>query len=224
MKELQKIALNEILPEWEESTNRPDRDWPTYSWLCKHRYSHLKWILENIFDTNLSTFFAGVVGAGGDSISRWAVDDPDTMHYADQFICQSKRYRNWRESTADTMYYLLNRFFREYTTFAEREDFVSLAQGEEPSQEDIENFIETIHHIRQNSDSDESAYKYLRAVQRFYAFLERRHIISHNPVEKLDDEFHWNLSTDGSQPLTPEQVGRLWSAAETIEDYLIIIG
>jgi integrase len=53
--------------------------------------------------------------------------------------------------------------------------------------------------------------------------LERPGRIPANPIEELEKEFDWNWGSDTGS-LTDSQVRKLWNEAQTIPEYLLVIG
>lgn len=222
---LQDIAHEEIMPKWRRSRDDPTRQRPTHEWLNNNGYSNLRWILEEKCDTNVPTFFSMFLGIEEEE-NRWATEDPKTIKFAEEYLNREARFRDWKSSTKSSKRCQLNRVFREYITYSDDStgEFVALANDVTRRTDVYDRFVEVIYKIKQEAKSDESAYQSLRAVQRFYESLDRRSLIEYNPTDGIADEFRWELSSDGSTPLTDEQIALLWEAADTLEDYLLIIG
>jgi hypothetical protein len=222
LKSLRTIAIEELLPEWNKEYRA--RSWPTHEWLNENGYSNLRWILENKHDgMNIKAFFTMIVTVDSDS-SKWDTDDPETIKRAEEFIDRYTRFRNWRPGTQETIYYFLNRVFREHDCRYDDQRIIAKAKSTDKKKELFEELAEVVYQIKQDAASDDSAYQYLRAIQRFFESLDRRHILDDNPIEGLEKEFFWDFNSDGSEPLTPAQLGQLWEVADTLEEYLIIIG
>lgn len=225
IEQLRDIARDEIIPRWKEDDDRdPTRDWPTHQWLIDNGYSHLRYILEQNHNMSVPDFFRFVVPHDDEDSAKWAVDDGRTVKEAEKFLGWGSKYREWRSTTRENVYYLLNRVFEEYSQCAEQHDLVDIAEDPDRWTAAYDSFVEATHRIRSDSASDESAYQYLRAIQRFYEWLNRRHVVRTNIVEGLEKEFDWDRSYDGSEPLLPAQIAQLWEAAETLEEYLVTIG
>lgn len=222
---LQDIAQEEIIPEWRQTRDDPTRQRPTHEWLNDHGYSNLRWILEEKCDMNVPTFFSMFLGIEKRK-NRWATDDPETIKLAEEYLDREARFRDWKSSTKSSKRCQLNRVFRGYVTYSDDStgEFVALANDVTRRTEVYDRFVEVIYKIKQEAKSDESAYQSLRAVQRFYESLDRRGLIEYNPTDKIQEEFRWDLSSDGSTPLTDDQIASLWETADTLEDYLLIIG
>lgn len=172
----------------------------------------------------VKTFFTTVVGVTDEGGSDWKIDSPKTVKRAIEYLNWGSKYRDWRPNTRDQNYYLLNRVFKEFTKISDQTELIALANDKSQATKIYDWFVEVIHRIKQQSDSDDSAYQYLRGIQRYFEWLKRRHLIEFNPVAGIEKEFNWDRNSDGSEPLTPAQVGKLWNAASDLVDYLIIIG
>ena len=222
---LQEIARDEIMEEWRADVTRHDRDWPTVEWLVNNGYSHLRWIVEQKHDMTIPVFFAMIVGAGGDD-TEWElpIDDPDTVNRTIEYLDRYERYREWRSATKQTQYYLLKRVFAEYQSHTGREDIVDVANQCTHKTDTFDTFVEIIYQIKQDAQSDLSAYQYLRAIQRFYESLARRYIVEYNPTQGVEDEIGFDLSAGESNPLSPQQIADLFEAAETVTEHMLIIG
>lgn len=225
LSKLQEIALEEIMPQWEQEWTDPTRQWPTHEWLVDNGFSNLRWILEEKHDLTVPVFFSMIVGVK-DEETRWKIKDPSTINRAEEFLDRCARYRGWRAGTKKTNFYLLNRVFDECTDQFnnDRISLIELAQDQENKTEIFDQFVEVIYQIKQEAATDDSAYKYLRAIQRFYESLQRRSIIEDNPIRGIEEEFQWEFERNGATPLNGRQIQALWEAAEELVDYLLIIG
>lgn len=77
--------------------------------------------------------------------------------------------------------------------------------------------------MREELSSLQSVHQYLRAIHRFIEWLDRSNRISEDPIEGIEDDFRWDW--DGkSEALTGEQIKKLWLAAETDKERLLIVG
>jgi len=220
---LQDLAKEEILPEWNEEVQRCDREYPTVEWLDNNGYSNLKWILDEKHDMNVPDFFSMIVGKRSPE-PYWNIDDAKTIKWTEKFLTDKVETRRWRESTKSSLRSLLNSVFGQYSRVADDDSIIDLANDEDRATEAYENFKQVIKNIREEAATDNSAYRYLRAIQRLFEYLDRHHRIEYDPTDGLEDEFNFDLSSDGSTPLSPEQVGRLWREAEPLEEHLLIIG
>ncbi len=221
LRDLQDFAKNEIMPAWEGC--EPHRDYPSIRWLRDNGFSHLRWVLSEKHNITVRQFFYLFVGSRSPN-NNWNVTDPITIKHAEDYLRRKERNREWRKSTTKNKYYLLNRVFDEYHQETGSDDLISIANDESRATDAYNAFTDVIYNIRSDSSSDRSAYKYLREIQNFYEALLRQSRIEYNPTKSLEKEFRWEWSTDGSTPLTPSQIGQLWAACDTLEDYIIIIG
>lgn len=223
MKHLQEIALTEIIPEWEEDVCRPDRNWPSHEWLVDNGYAHLRWILEEKHDTRVPEFFSLIAGRKAEE-TYWCTSSLATIQKAEAFLDWCEKYRNWRENTRKTIRALLNTVIKKYIELYGEEDLYNIANDPDRQTEAYEKFTEVIYEIKEECESDRSAYKHLRAIQRYYECFRRRHRIKYNPTANIEKEFNWDREDDGAIPLTPEEVGELWAVCSSLLDYLIVIG
>lgn len=226
LKGLREIARNEILPEWEADDEAdPTRNWPKDEWLVDNGFSSIKWILREKHDLTPQNFFIMIVGVE-DADPKWDIGDPETVKRANEFLDKSVKYRDWADSTERTTCDLLNRVFREIVSHFEDDEvaLIEMLGSEQNKTETYDNIVEIMYRIKKDAKSDDSAYQYVRTFQRFVEFLERRCIISYNLLSDIDEEFRWDRNQDGSSALTAEQIRALWDTAESLEEYLVIIG
>lgn len=219
---LQEVG-EEILKEWRNQEPQSPRDYPAVRWLTNNGYSHLRWILKKKHDTRTREFFILLTSAGGSDGYDWSIDDVATIERANAYLDDRVECRNWASSTKRTNRARINEVLRRFTK--EYGDDRAIALANDPSvQPDVYRaFKEVGKSLRNECDSDESAYHYLRAAHRFFEWLGRLGRIDYDPMDGLESEFRWDFSSDPS-PLTDGQVRRLWIAAETDEERVLVIG
>lgn len=226
LKGLREIARNEILPEWEaDDETDPTRNWPKDEWIVENGFSTIKGILRRKHDLTLREFFTMIVGIENED-HKWDINDPETVRRANEFLDRSAKHRDWTENTKTTTYHLLNRVFREIGRHFDDSEvaLIEMLDNEQNMTTTYDAFVDIMAEIKNEAESDESAYRYLRMFQRYVESLERRYIISSNPVSDIDEEFTWDRDQTGSTPLNEEQIRALWDTAESLEEYLVIIG
>lgn len=68
--------------------------------------------------------------------------------------------------------------------------------------------------------TDASKQRYLSDVTQFYSHLERWAIAAFNPTSRISEEYNWNREGRDNQPLSSEDVRRLYGAVESSEEEL----
>ena len=225
------MARNEILPEFYEMNDDPTRKYPTVKQLGQLGYRNLNWVLHNKHDMSVKEFFTMIVGvtddvAEHDGTRDWDYTDPETIANCAKYLDWMQQYREWNDATVDTTYYYLNRILREYNAVvdADSENLITAAQNDDHRTELYDAMVKTIHTIRQDAETDNSAYQYLLAIRGFFDWLSRRHVIDENPIKPIAEEFNFDLDTEGTESLKPVQLGQLWEEATKLHEYLVIIG
>jgi integrase len=217
------MARDEIMEEFNEQNDDPTKNYPDTAMLDDMGYSHLRWRLSKKHDMTVKTFFTTLVGVT-DERPRWNLEDPKTITQVEKFLDYRQKYRPWAETTKETNYHQLNRVFKNFSQIANNDNIIDLANNKNYKTDIYDWLVETIHRIRQKAKSDNSTQQYINATKQFFAWLERRSVIKFNPCSKIEKEFDLDLKTDGSVPLTPEQVAKLWDEADDLVEYIVIIG
>lgn len=213
----------EILDHWRDDNPHSPRDYPSVRWLADNGYSHLRWILREKHDMGTPEFFVLLTSAGGQDGYEWHIDDVATIGLAKTYLDDRIECRDWRDSTKRTNRSRINGVLRR---FSERYgDAAVVAYANDPARktELYETFKQIGISLREDLTSGESAFKYVRAAHRFFEWLDRSDRIEFDPMDDLEEEFTWAWDPEPT-PLTAKQVKRLWIAAETDEERVLVIG
>jgi site-specific recombinase XerD len=219
---LQEIG-EDLLDDWRTQNPHSPRDYPAVRWLNENGYSHIRWILREKHDMGTQEFFVLLTSAGGQEGYKWHIDEVATIGLAKTYLDDRVECRNWRENTMETNRSRLNEILRRFRV--KYGDAAIAAHANDPTlQTDLyETFKQVVKGLRDDLNSTESAYKYLRAGHRFTEWLERSGRTEYDPIAGLEAEFRWEFETDPT-PLEAQQVARLWKTAETAEERILVIG
>ncbi|WP_435345735.1 hypothetical protein [Haloarchaeobius sp. HRN-SO-5] len=219
---LQEIG-EELLEEWRTNHQQSPRDYPAVRWLTDNGYSHLRWVLREKHDMGTPEFFILLTSAGGSEEYEWSTDDVATIERANAYLDDRIECRGWRPSTTRTQRARINEVLRRFTDEYDDDRILSIANDPGRKTDVYESFKEVVKSLREELTSGDSAHHYVRAAHRFFEWLDRSDRIAYDPMENIEDEFRWDWHSD-STPLTPSQVRRLWVAAETDEERMLVIG
>lgn len=219
---LQNIG-EEIINEWREQEPQSPRDFPPVQWLGSNGYSHLKWILREKHDIGVPEFFILFTSAGGSTEYEWGIEDLATIEMLRIYLDEQVQTRKWSGSTKRTNRSRISDVLYRFSILFGDDAIISLANDPSLKTEVYDTFKKCIIEVRSDSASDDSAYKSLRSTHRFFEWLGRSNRIEYDPMEGIEEEFRWKLHTE-PEVLTDNQVKRLWIAAETDEERMLVIG
>ncbi len=219
---LQEIG-EEALEQWRNEHPNSSRDYPPVRWLTNNGYSHLRWILREKHGMGTPEFFILLTSAGSSDKYDWHIEDVATIERANAYLADRIECRDWARSTLQTNRSQINEILRRFEEKYGNDAIKALANDPSVQSEVYDTFREIGKDLRRELMTDDSAHHYLRAAHRFFEWLLRSGRIAYDPMEGIEDEFRWDWSTDPTA-LTEEQVERLWIAAETDEERLLVIG
>lgn len=222
MAALQEIG-EDLLEEWRTENPQSPRDYPTVRWLDKNGYSHLRWVLREKHEMGTPEFFILLTSAGGSKTYEWGIDDVATIERAKAYLDDQAECRNWSESTRGTQRSRLNQMLRRFSDEYGDDRILAIANDPELKTAVYDSFKAVIKDLRAELTSDDSTHHHVRSAHRFFEWLARSGRIAYDPMEAIENEFRWDWHSE-STPLTPEQVRRLWSAAETVEERILVLG
>jgi len=219
---LQEIG-EELLEEWRAQEPRSARAYPSARWLTENGYSHLRWVLSEKHDMGTPEFFMLFTSSNKSEGYEWSIDSVATIERAKTYLDDRVRCRNWTASTKQTnrsqLNQVLSRFAEEYGD----DNVLALANDPTVQPGVYDAFKQVVIDLRNESISDDSVHHYVRAAHRFLEWLHRSGRIEYDPMEELEEEFRWDLKSDPT-PFTDGQVRRLWDAADTDEERMLVIG
>lgn len=219
---LQEIG-EEALETWRNQHPQSPRDYPAVRWLDNNGYSHLRWILSEKHDMGVPEFFILLTSAGGSRGFEWAIDDVATIERAKAYLDDQAECRDWESSTKRTNRSRLNEVLRRFAAEYGDDSVLALANNPEIEPEVYRAFKQVCKSLRAELSSHDSAHSHLRAAHRYFEWLDRAGRIEYDPMDGIEDEFRWDWSTEAT-PLSDQQVRRLWIAAETDEERMLVIG
>lgn len=222
LKTLQKIG-EEILDDWRTQNPHSPRDYPTVRWLNDNGCSHLRWILREKHDMGTREFFILLTSAGGQEEYKWHIDDVATISLAKNYLDDRVECRNWEHSTMTTNRSRINDILRRFNEKYGDSEIIAHANNPSLQTDLYTTFKQIVKDIRGTLSSTESAFKHVRAAHRFFEWLARSGRIEYDPMKNLEDEFRWNWDSEPT-PLKDKHVARLWAAAETDEERILVIG
>lgn len=219
---LQEVG-EEALESWRNEHPQSPRDYPAVRWLDDNGYTHLRWILSKKHDMGVPEFFILLTSAGGSKRFEWAIDDVATIERAKAYLEDQSECRDWESSTKRTNRSRLNEVLRRFGEEYGDDAVLALANDPTIETEVYNTFKEVCKSLRAELSSHDSAHSYLRAAHRFFEWLDRSGRIEYDPMDGIEEEFRWDWSVE-STPLSDRQVRRLWIAAETNEERILVIG
>jgi len=219
---LQEIG-EELLEEWRTEHPQSPRDFPAVRWLADNGYSHLRWVLREKHDMGTPEFFILLTSAGGSEEYEWSIDDVATIERANAYLDDRIECRGWRPSTSRTQRARINEVLRRFADEYGDDRILAIANDPERKTDVYESFKEVVKSLREELTSDDSTHHHVRAAHRFLEWLDRSDRIAYDPMENIENEFRWEWQSD-STPLTPDQIRRLWIAAETDDERMLVIG
>lgn len=222
LKALQEIGLD-LLEEWKEEKPHTTRDYPTTRWLTNNGYSHLRWILSQKHDMRIDEFFILLTSAGGSDGYDYHIDDVATINLTEKYLEDRVECRDWAASTMRTYRARINEFYRRIDKEFETTNILLIFDDPEDSTDVYEKIKKIVLDLREELVSLQSVHQYLRAIHRFTEWLDRSNRISKDPIEGIEEDFTWSWDNE-SEALTGDQIKKLWLAAETIEERLLIVG
>lgn len=219
---LQKIG-EEILEQWNAEKQGSPRDYPAVRWLSTNGYSHIRWILREKHDMGTPEFFILLTSAGSSDEYEWNIDDVATIERGNAYLEDRVDCRGWSESTLHSQRSRIDQVLRRFSDEYGTAEMLAIANDGELKTEVYEAFKQVVKDLRDELTSDRSAHHYVRATHRFFEWLGRADRIAYDPMEDIEDEFNWDLTSD-STSLEPEQIRQLWICAETDEERMLVIG
>ncbi|APE95715.1 tyrosine-type recombinase/integrase [Halodesulfurarchaeum formicicum] len=219
---LQQVG-EEIIEEWEQERPQSTRDYPPVQWMADNGYSHLRWILREKHDMGTPEFFILLTSAGGTQEYEWKIDDVATIERVKTYINDRIDCRGWGSTTTRTQRAQINEILHRFATEYGDDKLITIANNPELQTEVYESFKEVVKRLREDLTSDNSAHHYVRAGHRFFEWLDRSNRIAYDPMENIEEEFRWEWKAEPT-PLSPEQVRKLWIAAETPEERMLVVG
>jgi len=219
---LQEIG-KEALKKWRTENLQSPRDYPGVRWLADNGYSNIRWILREKHEMGTPEFFILITSAGGSDGYEWNINDVATIERANAYLDDRVECRGWSESTMRTQRSRINQSLGRFRDEYGDDGMIAIANDLKLETEVYEAFKQVIKNLRKELASDHSVHHYVRAVHRFFEWLGRSNRIAYDPMEDIEDEFRWDLSSD-STALTAEQVSQLWICAESDEDRMLVVG
>lgn len=213
----------DVLEEWRSENLHSSRDYPTVRWLTSNGYSHLRWILREKHSMGTPEFFLLLTSASRSDEYEWYIDDVATIERANAYLNDRVECRDWSPSTKRTHRAQINHVFRRFSKEYGDDRLIAIANEPELKTEVYDSFKEAVKNLRQDLASDDSAHHYVRAVHRFFEWLERSNRIAYDPMEDIEVDFRWDWHSESTQ-LKADQVRQLWIDAGTIEERMLVIG
>lgn len=209
---------NEICPEIKEklkkegkSTDKP----PSYKWLNNNGYSGLHRAVSREYGDNMT--IQDVMIEYCDFVSQ----SHDEKNKLESFIEDLDDHQKLAESTQESKKSRLLTIHSLTKKIMLEPNLIKLASGTEGSGFQI--LVKVFEAIDDYYESDQSKINYATDLKKFYEYCRRRNWVDHNPAEKILEEFRWTRDTEFSaEALSVDQIQRMWSAAETIEEQALI--
>ena len=222
LSELQNTG-KEILDHWRNDDPCSPRDFPSSRWLTNNGYAHLRWILKEKHDMGLEEFFLLLVSAGGDEEYEWAIDDIATIERIKAYLEDQSECRRWSSTTERTQRARINKLLGIFGSVFGDDSLLRIANDPDLEDEAYDAFKQSTKHLRGEYSNDFSVHQTLRSAHRFTEWLLRTGRIAYDPMEGIEEEFRFSWKRD-PVPLSDKQVRRLWDAAATEEERIIILG
>lgn len=229
--ELDRTYWNRIAPVREREGYDSTTDRPSYSWLAAHGFSGLAYALREHHDLTVKRFFVDVVGLGDADASNeydWGIDDAETEKWLRKFV-ESRMRRvdegKRTESTVRTKRSRLATYARKYTDIHGEVPLVDEVRDPSREADAYDRALTVFREMQLERETEASVVRYHEAVDEWYEFLANRRLGAFNPVTGIEGKHGLDLSRESREKpaLTAEQVGRVYAAAESAEERLLVV-
>ena len=225
LEELQSFWADEIEPILERAgIDLTDR--PSYQQVADAGYSGIAYALREHHDMTLTDFLAtvGYEEPGSSGSYHWGIDDETTIDELESYLETLDRRRQLAASTVRTKQSRLATYARIYREVHGRADIVDRAADPANESDEIRRALVVFDELDYELGTDASKLRYLSDVSQFYDHLDRRATAAFNPVERIDEEYNWSRDEPDNAALADRQVSRLYDAAESASEELLVLG
>ena len=223
--ELQTFWNTQIEPALQRAGHDLDER-PTYQDLLDTGYGGIQYTLREHHEMTLGAFLETVGYADGPSADGgypWMIDDETTIDELELYLESLERRRNLAESTIKSKQARLATYARVYRDLHGQATLVTRVAAPDDEADEIQRVLAVFDELNQELGSDESKLRYLSDIQQFYEHLQRRAKASFNPTASIAAEYGWTRTKKDNQPLSSQQVRRLYGAAETASEQLLVL-
>lgn len=231
LEELERFYWDEIAHARRRDGYDPGADRPSYAWLADNGYSGLAYALREHHDRTVKQFFTDVVGIVDEAATgfAWKVADEETVEWLETFVdARMRRVEEGKRaaSTVETKRSRLARYVRAYERRHGDAALVSEARDPSAEADAYDRALATFRDLQVESDSEASVARVHEAVDEWYEFLANRRRAAFNPVTGIDGKHGLDLSRSSPDKpgLSADQVARVYDAAATPEERLVVIG
>lgn len=231
--DLEGLYWDEIAPAMYADGLDPETEPPTYQWLADNGYRGLEYALREHHDYTVQSFFTEHVGIGETPGFEWEISHEPTLNELTAYIEHLKTRKQRQESTVNTIRSRLATYARTHEQVHGTADLISPLDSLDQRPEAISKAIGVFDVLDKKLGTDSSRLRYLRDTRSWYSYLIRRGKAKYNPLEDLEDDYPWDVDNSRSDnkydvgdtvALSASQVRRLYEAAETSGERLLIVG
>jgi hypothetical protein len=157
-------------------------------------------------------------GFGGPE-GKWPTSDEETKQSLDYFDNSLKNRAKHADSTIGTVRSAIN---KAYEGIKEKELDIELLDlgrhnsGKEKRQ-NTQYMISIIDYFEDKLIED-TVLNYVNYLDKYYNIVKNKHRVDSNPVEDACDEYDWKRTESDPEPLTADQINRLWRTLKTVDE------
>jgi integrase len=200
------------------------KDKPTYQDLLDVGYGGLTYTLREHHEMTLSEFLESVgyveVSVEG---HPWGIDDQTTIDELESFIRTLKRRQGLADTTVSTKRSRLATYAQLYDDLHGQANLVDRVVDNTERAAEIRRVLAVFDELNADLGTDASKQRYLSDINQFYSHLERRAIAAFNPASRISEEYNWTREEKDNQPLSSEDVRRLYGAVESPDEELLVL-
>jgi integrase len=232
LEEIEEIYWATVGPELRKEGYTAETHQPTYEWLRNNDHMDMVYALREYHDYTFGDFWEQMertVTGAAETEYDWQIRDDDTRDRMQEYIDRRLDHRDgYSDSTGRTERYHLARFGREHYIQHGSDDLLTPIRdtSEFSRQEAIDRAWETADALREEL-ADQTTYKIINTVKRWYYYLESRGVAEYNPIVGLEVNYGWNNSAPSSGDpvaLKAEHVTALHQTADSQRDRLLVMG
>jgi site-specific recombinase XerD len=199
-------------------------DKPSYQDLLDIGYGGLTYTLREHHEMTLSEFLESV-GYIEEPVEGylWGIGDETTTEELESFIRTLERRQGLVDTTVATKRSRLATYAQLYDDLHGQANLVDRVVDDAERAAEIRRVLAVFDELDVDLGTDASKQRYLSDVNQFYSHLERRAIAAFNPTSRISEEYNWTREERDNQPLSSEDVQRLYGAVESSEEELLVL-
>lgn len=224
LEELEAFYWEEIAPAMRRDGLTPDAEWPRYRWLVDHGFAGLDYALREHHELTLREFFLDVVGVAGEAPTDgydWGIDHEPTIEALEGYLRDGQWNGLANETLAGRRSHLAG-YVRRYEAVHGTGDLLSPLRDVANKRRETER-VRAVAKAMEDDLGVRALVKYLQDVQRWYReYLLEYERAEFDPTRNLTGRY--DVPEPDNSPLAAGQVRRLYRAAGSDEDRLLVLG